>query len=207
MNKDELIKLKEQLMKATPSAPTKRYGYFDTADGWHLDYETEYEIISEINMQSTIKKFETILEYYVKWLVSKKIDFEKIKIIIDPNIYASEEYLVRYDEAKMMPELAKDDVLYDVIPLSFNLVAYDSNGYMTGLQFRFKDDAYFDYMMNDIFGTTVIYSEFVKLLEQLGYDISLKNFDEYFVHAFEEEDYDAEIIIDFAKEKNQNHTM
>lgn len=207
MNKDELIKLKEQLMKSTPASPVKRYGWFDSAGGtWECDYKTEYEIMSEINMPRTIKKFETLMEAYVKYLVSKKIDFEKIKICFHPDLYASEEYLDRCDEtddSELLPELKKDDVLYDVIPLYFWLKVYDSNGHSIDLGPKLDDDL--NSMNKDIAGA-VRYSEFVKLLEQLGYDISLKNFDEYFADACKECD-GAEIIIDFAKEKNQNHTM
>ena len=91
-----------------------------------------------------------------------------------------------------------EDILYDVIPLSIMFQAFETDEKNSWIDL---DDS--EYAEIRPIGT-VKYSEFVKGLELLGYDVSLKTFDEFFTEACGL-CHGSKIVIDFAKEKK--HTL
>lgn len=193
MNKDELIKYKEYLMQIN----NRKYGFYDHSDSSveFDDLKTESELTSVINMDHVIMEFESFLEKCVKYLVDNGIDFDRIRLLMPSNFYASERFLKKAKNSRDVP-FTKEDVLYDVVPLTIWVTAYDSNGHDTFPNHFVNEDNNFA-----IFGFDAVkYSEFVEKLDELGYDISLKNFDEYFEAGLNMSG--PEINIDFSKGKN-----
>lgn len=201
MNKDELIKLKERLIIQTK---TKKYGYFDPTSAYvdPEDVKTVEEITSEIDTQKAIETFELLMENFVRYLVDRGTDFQKIIFSIPIDLFASEHFLNKCANDEKCgyerSDITKEDILYDVIPLSIMFQAFETDEKNSWIDL---DDS--EYAEIRPIGT-VKYSEFVKGLELLGYDVSLKTFDEFFTEACGL-CHGSKIVIDFAKEKK--HTL
>lgn len=121
MNKDELIKLKERLISETK---TKKYGYFDPTDSsvYPEDVKSVEELTSEIDTQKALETLELLMENFVTYLATKGTGFKKIVLSIPNDLFASEQFLNKCanDEnyGEVENNIAKEDILYDVIPLS-----------------------------------------------------------------------------------------
>lgn len=201
MNKEDLINLKENLTKVTK---TKKFGYFcQSEDDVDPDLVKPVdEILSEVNTQQAIEKIELLLEDYINELINHGIDFDIIKLSIMPDLFASEFFINKCANDEKFNEnrsIKKEDVLYDIIPLSVSLdtYIYEENKPKLNLD---SEHIYPGIMSIG----PVKYNEFVKGLESLGYDSSFKTFDEYFNNVCNSCNC-SEVIIDFSKEKKHTH--
>lgn len=195
MNKDELVKYKEYLLKKS----NRKYGFYDHSNKFVEidDLQTVNEIVSSIDMNNVIKQFELFLKNSFKYLNENGIDFDRIELFIPADLYASESFLKKCSKGRerdLVIPLQKKDVLYGVVPLRVWLTAYDSNGCDVFPRFFLGNEReFFEFAV-----AAVEYNKFVELVAELGYDISLKNFDEYFDAALSASG--PKINISFSKE-------
>ena len=173
MNKEELLKLKERLITETQK---KKYGFFDPTNDFVYPENAQpvEEIISEIDTQTAIKKLEDKIERFMTLAISKGINPQALSIFIPNYFFASEFFLNKCENDENFNSdrpITKEDILYDIVPIYTDFHIFDISGPC------FIDEEEFEKYLP--LGT-VKYSEFVKKLELLGYEISSKNFEELF---------------------------
>lgn len=127
-------------------------------------------------------------------MVSNEIDFKKIECCFDCRTFTKESFARKIQtESKKTTVLSVNDFLYDVMEVVVSLYVYDENNH------RISEGSYnFAYYYTGI--GYVKYSEFVCELESLGYDISLKTFDDVIDNWFNYRRF-PDFSIDFSKQK------
>lgn len=205
MNKEELIALKNKLMS------TKKYGECNI---WNAitqdDIEnllTTDEIIKESKTKEAIEFIENILEKSIEYLCCRGIDFDGIKIDTTINTYISEHYLMKAvdcDDDRERNPLQSNDFLDDYVTATFSFSGYklDENkkkGIPT--EFSMNNEDFFNNQQAFI----IKYSEFVILLNQLGYSIDLKSFTDIKTKLLSYDDADPVITVDLTPQKK--HTL
>ena len=197
MNKDELIKLKERVLT---ESKTKKYAPVDTAmlEPSEPDLEqiqTLEEITSKIDTKNAINEVERIIEKFILFLISRGKDFDEFVVSISPELFVSE-YCLRKIIYNDDSTITKEDVLYDIIPLYISISAYANDEFIDTHDPEYEYGAYIPL-------GNIKYEDFAKGMELLGYDLSAKNFDNYF-NMVNNDDYPT-FVIDFTKEKK--HTI
>ena len=190
MNKDELIKLKDTLIY---ESKYKKYGRFSPNGnriGLIDDAKMIEEIYKKVDTQDAVNKMEALLVNFVKDLISRGEDFKRITISIFSDVFASEFFLRKFNYHSERVRITKNDVLDDIIPLGVSFSAYKNDDKSSLINY---DDSY------DI--GIIKYSDFVKIMNSLDYDISIKTFDKFIDDVCSTSPIGPKIIIDFDNKK------
>jgi len=203
MNKDELIKFKDELIKRRKTP--KYYVFADHGFDTRGKRQTVEEIYSQVNTEAAIKKFELFLENLVQYLIEEEINFNKIELSLwdyyylpakDQSDYSENEEDYKYDLVHDLKE-----ALYNIVPLGINI--YGTEDYEENINCDFLDKMPRE--LRDVVLGTVNFNEFINGVKALGYDFSIENFDEYMHNIAFPKGNKGNCLIDFSKESH--HTL
>lgn len=163
MNKEDLINYKNKLQNE---------GYYKIDLESDNDNAIKYlksDILNSIDTTGCVKYFIESLLKYTRYITSIGIDFDRIIVEI-PKIF----YINNKNENPSI-----NDTLYDVANVSFYYNVVSSNEEELVKLEKISEDFYY----KENIGTkefNVKYSEFVKLVSSLGYEVSNKTYEEHF---------------------------
>lgn len=172
MNKDELIKLKEELIK------NERYALLDQDMEISLTSKTKLEIEQEIITDKAIKTFENILELYLKMCVSDNLDFDTFKVNIYPEYYVSIDKIKNEKGFIDENKISKDAILNNIVNIRYAIYSYNGNKkVIPSFNYETKNsklkgyNSFIEYCYNKVY--TVDYDKFIRGVTSLGYEISV----------------------------------
>lgn len=197
-----------------------RYVIVSDLINWKCDQpRTLSDVLGQVDTKKMVKKCEEALESLTKYLISRKIQFDQIKICTNPGIICSEPW---YQESNRIihesinpnygqqAETLAANVLPEIIPVRFfvditDTGIYNMNGESEGINIAPNE------LVPFCFEGLVHYSEFVKAMKNLGYKVrtidgsDLSTFDDYvssLKNSFE--DTLLTITLDFGREAKMN---